>query len=127
MFKYVVAAFLFATVELLSTWEVWRARKRRASGNSSLLSALQTFQVHNFSTYTQLKHELIVLYIIKAINTAVNLKFLLVVVCTQSSTMVYVTIFYVKFLSWNWEKVIQIAWDNIKKDCKIHIEVPENY
>ena len=24
-------------------------------------------------------------------------------------------------------KFAQVAWDNIKKDCKIHIEVAENY
>ena len=33
-----------------------------ALSNSSLLSALQTFQVLNISTYPQLKHERIVLY-----------------------------------------------------------------
>ena len=43
-------------VEILSTQEVWRARKRR-----SLMSALQTSQVLNISTHAQLKHELIVL------------------------------------------------------------------
>ena len=46
-----------AYVELLSTREVWRARKRC----KSLLSALQTSQVLNISTYAQLTHELIVL------------------------------------------------------------------
>ena len=53
-----------AYVEILSTQEVWRTRKRPrscASSNSSLLSALQTLQVLNVSTYAQLKHELIVL------------------------------------------------------------------
>ena len=52
-----------AYVEILNTREVWRARKRRkcASCNSSLLSALQTSQVLNISTYAQLQHELIVL------------------------------------------------------------------
>ena len=47
-------------VEIWITKEVWRARKRR-----SLISALQTSQVLNISTHTQLtaelKHELIVL------------------------------------------------------------------
>ena len=33
----------------------------------------------------------------------------------------------VMFLSWNWEKVSSSGLYNIKKDCKIHIEVPENY
>ena len=47
-----------AYVEILSTREVWRARKRHTS---SLLSALQTSQVLNISTYAQLTHELIVL------------------------------------------------------------------
>ena len=70
--------------------------------------------------------------IIKAINAAVNLKFI-IVASAQSSIRVnvYVTIFCyftVMFLSWNWEKVYSSRfWDNIKKDCKIHIEVPENY
>ena len=31
------------------------------------------------------------------------------------------------FSSWNWEKITQVAEDNIQKDCKIHIEVPEKY
>ena len=48
-------------VEILSTREVCRARKRRKSCNSNLLSALQTSEVLNISTYAQLKHELIVL------------------------------------------------------------------
>ena len=48
-------------VEILSTREVWRARKRRKSWNSNLLSALQISQVLKISTYAQLKHELIVL------------------------------------------------------------------
>ena len=38
-----------------------RAARGAAESNSSLLSALQTSQVLNISTYTQLKHELIVL------------------------------------------------------------------
>ena len=50
-----------AYVEILSTREVWRTRKWWATSNSSLLSALQTLQGFNFSTYAQLKHELIVL------------------------------------------------------------------
>ena len=55
-----------ADVEILSTWEVWRAQKRhkswpRATQYSSLLSALQTSQVLNISTCAQLKHELNVL------------------------------------------------------------------
>ena len=56
-----------AYVEILSMQEVWRARKRCKSArgaaecNSSLLSALQTSQVLNISTYAQLMHELIVL------------------------------------------------------------------
>ena len=68
-----------ACVEILSTREVWRARKRRKScsrrSNSSFLSALQTSQVVNISTYAQLKHELIVFNIVKAINAEVNLNF----------------------------------------------------
>ena len=56
-----------AYVEILSSREVWRARKsiRVARGaaecNSSLLSAPQTSQVLNISTYAPLTHELIVL------------------------------------------------------------------
>ena len=57
-----------AYVEILNTREVWRARQKgvraargAAESNSSLLSALQTSQVLNILTYTQLKHELIVL------------------------------------------------------------------
>ena len=38
-----------------------RAARGAAESNSSLLSALQTSQVLNISTYTQLKHELIIL------------------------------------------------------------------
>ena len=38
-----------AYIEILSMWEIWRARKRR---NFSLLSALQTSQVLNILTYT---------------------------------------------------------------------------
>ena len=45
-----------AYVEILSTLEVWRARKRQ------LLIALQTSEVLNISTYGQLKHELILLF-----------------------------------------------------------------
>ena len=64
-------------VEILSTREVWRAQKRRKCGssNSSLLSAFQTSQVLNISTWALLKHEIIVYNIIQAINEAVNLKF----------------------------------------------------
>ena len=45
-----------------------------AECNSSLLSALQTSQVLDISTYAQLKHELILLFynIIKAINVEVR-------------------------------------------------------
>ena len=51
-----------AYVEILSTREVWRAGKRHKScARRSLLSALQTSQVLNISTYAQLTHELIVL------------------------------------------------------------------
>ena len=38
-----------------------RVARVAAEGNSSLLSALQTSQVLNISTYAQLKHEVIVL------------------------------------------------------------------
>ena len=38
-----------------------RVARGTAKGNSSLLSALQTSQVLNISTYTQLTYELIVL------------------------------------------------------------------
>ena len=54
-------------VEILSMREVWRARERlrvargAAESNSSLLSALQTSQGLNILTYTELKHEVIVL------------------------------------------------------------------
>ena len=40
-------------------WGV-RVARGAAENNFSLLSALQTFQVLNISTYAQLKHELIV-------------------------------------------------------------------
>ena len=46
-------------VEMLSTREVWRARKRRKSytkSNSSLLSALQTSQVLNISKNARLEN-----------------------------------------------------------------------
>ena len=49
-----------------------RVSRGAAERNSSLLSALQTSQVLNMSTYAQMKHELIVLNIIKAINAASN-------------------------------------------------------
>ena len=55
-----------AYVKILSMRQVWRARKGRkrlapgaAECNSSLLSALQTSQVLNISTYAQLMHKLI--------------------------------------------------------------------
>ena len=38
-----------------------RVARAAAKSNSSLLSALQTSQVFNISTYAQLKHELVVL------------------------------------------------------------------
>ena len=54
-----------AYVEILSTREEHERGVRVARGaaecNSSLLSALQTSQVLNISTYAQLTHELIVL------------------------------------------------------------------
>ena len=50
-----------AYVEILSTREVWRARNAPRATLASLLSALQTSQELNISTYAQLQHELIVL------------------------------------------------------------------
>ena len=57
-----------AYVEILSTWELWRALKRlelhEAAPRATLIRlfrALQTSQVLNISTYAQLQHELIVL------------------------------------------------------------------
>ena len=62
------SCFNSAYVETLSTREVWRARNRRKSCSrrcleqlASLLSALQTSQGLNISTYALLYHELIVL------------------------------------------------------------------
>ena len=60
-----------------------RIARGAAECNSSLLSALQTSQVLNISTYAQLQYELIV-NIIKAINASVHL--FIIVGRAQSST-----------------------------------------
>ena len=42
-----------AYVEILSTWEVWRALKRLELHSARLFRALQTSRVPNISTYAR--------------------------------------------------------------------------
>ena len=58
-------------------------------------------------------------------------KIFIIVACTQSSTRQClrdkIFISQLCFCLETERKFTQAALDNVKKDCKIHIEVPENY
>ena len=68
--------------------------------------------------------------IIKAINAAANWNFI-IVARTQSSTRqcLYATIFFASQLWKNWKELREslLIKNNIKKVCKIHDKVPQNY
>ena len=70
---------------------------------------------------------------VKAINAKVNLNFIFVARAQASTSQclrdyIFLPHSYVIVLKLKSErKFTQVAYDNIKKDGKIHIEVPENY
>ena len=120
--------------EIMSTREVWRAQKRCKCGssNSSPLSAFQTSQVLNISTYALLKHELIVYNIIQVINAAINFKFYYCRASSKPYASLFSWLFFfltvkLLFLSWNWEKVYSKKIVKSTLRCRKTINSTKNY
>ena len=90
------------SVEILSTREVWRARKRRGAPN---FPSVQYLDIRSAAAWTNC-------FIITLSKRSMQQNFIILYYCRARSKQynVYVTIFFsltvkLMFLSWNWEKV----------------------
>ena len=104
-----------------------RVARGAVESNFSLLSALQTSQVFNISTYARLKYELIVNLSVSSTRSLQQfIQNFIIVGRAQSSTRQCLRD-YIFFLSLAYIFILKLRESVLLNDCKIHIKALENY